>query len=81
MGSMCCQERAELLKRWVSSAENLQSCEHQIIASRKANIRGKRVVKLVSVKDMPKPPYEFSEQLGLQLICVYDMAFQSKIQL
>ncbi|CAE7264481.1 unnamed protein product, partial [Symbiodinium microadriaticum] len=36
------KERAELLKRWVSSAENLQSCEHQIIASRKANIRGKR---------------------------------------
>ena len=44
----------------------LSACEHQIVASRKANLCGKRVVSLVSVKDMSKPPHNFSEQLGLQ---------------
>ena len=60
------QDKAELLRRWVSAAENLSACEHQIVASRKANLCGKRVVSLVSVKDMSKPPHNFSEQLGLQ---------------
>ena len=63
-----CQDRAELLKRWVQSGENLSACEHEIIASRRANLRAKRTLTLVSVKDMSKPPHNFSEHLGLQLV-------------
>ena len=68
------QERAELLKRWVQSGENMQSCEHQIITSRKANINAKRKLSLISVKDMGKPPHNFSELLGLQLRNIYNLA-------
>ncbi|OLP74768.1 hypothetical protein AK812_SmicGene45598 [Symbiodinium microadriaticum] len=49
------KERAELLKRWVQSGENMQSCEHQIITSRKANINAKRKLSLISVKDRDCP--------------------------
>ena len=31
--------------------------------------RAKRTLTLVSVKDMSKPPHNFSEHLGLQLVC------------
>ena len=57
----CFQEKAELLKKWVQCQENLQACEGLVRASRTSNLRGKKVVKLVSVKDMPFPPYSFCE--------------------
>ncbi|CAE7387343.1 unnamed protein product [Symbiodinium sp. CCMP2592] len=49
------QDKGELLKRWVSAAENLSACEHQIVASKRANLRGTRKVALVSVKDRDCP--------------------------
>ena len=61
------KERAELLRRWVQSGENLSACEHNVRASRTANLRGKRVRKLVPVKDMAKPPLSFSATLGSML--------------
>ena len=59
------QERAELLRRWVSSGENLQQCEHSINVSRSTGVAGRRKVALVAVKDMGKPPYSFSQPLDL----------------
>ena len=61
------KERAELLRRWVQSGENLSACEHNVRASKTANLRGKRVRKLVPVKDMGKPPLSFSATLGSML--------------
>ena len=58
------QERAELLKRWVSSGENLANCEHLIVAQRTCNQEGRRKMKLIAVKDMTLPPYNFSKQLA-----------------
>ena len=56
LGCVCVQyvpmvtlkERAELLRRWVQSGENLSACEHNVRASRTANFRGKRVRKIGS---------------------------------
>ena len=57
------QERGELLRRWVSSGENLQNCEHSILAQRTCSQKARRKMKLIAVKDMTLPPYNFSKQL------------------
>ena len=57
------KEKAELLKRWIAAGENLKACEHSITASRKNSLQGRRVMELVAVKDMSKPPWNFSELL------------------
>ncbi|CAE7360185.1 unnamed protein product [Symbiodinium natans] len=49
------KERAELLRRWVSSGENLQQCEHSINVSRSTGVAGRRKVALVAVKDRDAP--------------------------
>ncbi|CAE7194506.1 unnamed protein product, partial [Symbiodinium necroappetens] len=49
------KERGELLRRWVQSQENLQSCESLVKATRRSNLQGQRVVQLVSVKDRDAP--------------------------
>ena len=60
---ICFKDKAELLKRWVSCGENLQSCEHTVKTMRTNSQQAKRVRVLVSVKDMPHPPYRFSKLL------------------
>ena len=57
------QEKAELLRRWISAGENLAACESTITAARRNNLKGKRVVKKIAVKDMRVAPYNFSEIL------------------
>ena len=57
------QEKAELLRRWISSGENLAACESTITASRRNRLTGKRLVKKIAVKDMRVAPYNFSEIL------------------
>ncbi|CAE7214938.1 unnamed protein product [Symbiodinium sp. CCMP2456] len=57
-------ERGELLRRWISSGENLQACEAQVTASRKNTATGRRRRRLVAVKDMLNAPYHFSKCLG-----------------
>ena len=57
------EERAELLRRWVQSNENIAACESLVKATRRSNLQGQRVVQLVAVKDMSKPPFNFSEKL------------------
>ena len=62
---MLFQEKGELLRRWISSNENLQSCEAAIQSSRTNTLEGKRTVRLIAVKDMGKKPYNFSQPLDL----------------
>ena len=64
LGVSTMQERAELLRRWVASGENLQNCEHTIKALRTNSQEGKRKMMLIAVKDMTRPPFNFSKQLG-----------------
>ncbi|CAE7668046.1 unnamed protein product [Symbiodinium sp. CCMP2592] len=49
------KERAELLRRWVQSHENIAACESLVKATRRSNLRGQRVVQLVAVKDRDAP--------------------------
>ncbi|CAE7682522.1 unnamed protein product [Symbiodinium necroappetens] len=60
------KERAELLKRWVSSGENLANCEHLIIAQRTCNQEGRRKMKLIAVKDMRKVEHIISTRQGIE---------------
>ena len=55
------QDKGELLRRWVSSKENIQACEASIKASKKSALTGTRQTKLIAIKDMPNPPYNFSQ--------------------
>ena len=55
------EERAELLRRWVSSGENLSACEAVVSASRSSKTIGAKIRRLVPVKDMSAPPYSFSQ--------------------
>ncbi|CAE7769876.1 unnamed protein product [Symbiodinium microadriaticum] len=60
------KERAELLKRWVSSGENLANCEHLIVAQRTCNQEGRRKMKLIAVKDMRKVEHIISTRQGIE---------------
>ena len=55
------QDKGELLRRWVSNKENLQASEASIKASRKSALTGTCQRKLIAIKDMPNPPYNYSQ--------------------
>ena len=59
------QERGELLRKFISSGENLAACESRIHASKTNSHEGKRRVVLIAVKDMSEPPYRFSQCLAI----------------
>ena len=61
-GSYYAQEKAELLRKWITSGENLSACEQMVKVSRKDVSSGRRRQQLVAVKDMAKN-HGFSECL------------------
>ena len=66
------QEKGELLRRWVSSGENLQACEAHIEAARTNLFRGRSIKKLVPIKDMSAAPYSFSALLDCNTTSMWD---------
>ena len=75
------EERAELLRRWVQSKENVQACECLIKATRRSTLQGQRVVQLVAVKDTGKAPHHFSEFLGNNIVALLHCAFGYRLAL
>ena len=71
LACLLAKEKQALLKKWVSSNENLAACEHAIAISRQHKIKGKRQLALVPVKDMSKPPYNFNELLIRTMSTLY----------
>ena len=64
------QEKGQLLKRWVCSGENIQSCESSIRVSKKRGLEGRRKKCLIAVKDMGSPPWEFQPVALTMRLCM-----------
>ena len=62
--SRALQERGALLKKWIQSGENLAACENLVTAERSSQVAGRRVKKLIAVKDTGNAPYNFSKCLS-----------------
>ena len=59
----CCQEKNKLLRQWIACGQNMEACESRIKMRKQQSLEGKKIWEQVAVKDMTKPPYNFSARL------------------
>ena len=57
------KDRNKALREWVRKDGNIDAMEATLEMHRQESLKGERVWEQVSVKDMSKPPYNFSECL------------------